>query len=115
VVEVKNGFQDKEGKPFDPADYADIKIILLVGTDPHYQFEELVEIQIIQRVNLDLKKTSHRVYDFEREEEAFLAKAEENQKIAQKFLLAVSSFDKEAAEHLSNSEYTSFKTVAQAL
>ena len=61
VVEVKNGFQDKNGVPFDPADYADIKIILLVGTDPRYQFEELVEMQIIQRVNLDLKKIEHKV------------------------------------------------------
>jgi hypothetical protein len=61
VVEVKNGFQDKNGKPFDPADYADIKIILLVGSDPRYQFEELVEIQIIQRVNLDQKKIMHKI------------------------------------------------------
>ena len=56
VVQVKNGFEPKEGEQFDPTQYADIKMILLVGSGEDYQQEELVEVQIIQRINLELKK-----------------------------------------------------------
>ena len=61
VVEMKNGFQPKKGKTFNPPDYADIKLILLVGSDDGYDFEELVEIQVIQRINLELKKLEHKL------------------------------------------------------
>jgi hypothetical protein len=37
VVQVKNGFEPKEGKEFDPTQYADIKMILLVGSGEDYQ------------------------------------------------------------------------------
>ena len=37
VVQVKNGFEPKEGEEFDPTKYADIKMILLVGSGEDYQ------------------------------------------------------------------------------
>ena len=37
VVQVKNGFEPKEGEQFDPTQYADIKMILLVGSGEDYQ------------------------------------------------------------------------------
>jgi len=61
VYEFKNGFVPKKGEIFDPGKYADIKVILKVGSDESFEFEELVEIQIIQRVNLELKKLEHKL------------------------------------------------------
>lgn len=61
VFDFKNGFVPKDGKDFDPSNYADIKIILKVGSEANFEFEELVEIQIIQRVNLELKKLDHKL------------------------------------------------------
>jgi len=40
---------------------------------------------------------------------------EENLKIAQQFQRVTTTCDKEAADYLSNSEYTTYKTVAQAI
>jgi len=37
VVQVKNGFETKKGEEFDPTKYADIKMILLVGSGEDYQ------------------------------------------------------------------------------
>lgn len=57
MVQTKNGF-GKPGEPFDPTKYADIKIILkLRGV--YFEYEELIEIQIIQRINLELKEIEH--------------------------------------------------------
>ena len=33
VLLVKNGFKAKKGKPFNPEDYADIKVIFIVGSE----------------------------------------------------------------------------------
>ena len=33
VLLVKNGFKVKKGKPFNPEDYADIKVIFIVGSE----------------------------------------------------------------------------------
>jgi len=57
VVQVKNGF-GSPGLEFDPTKYADIKIILKMGGE-YFVYEELIEIQIIQRINLELKEIEH--------------------------------------------------------
>lgn len=65
VFQVKNGYIDKENKDngylVKSDQYADIKVILIVGSGDDYEYEELVEIQIIQRVNLELKKLDHKL------------------------------------------------------
>ena len=103
VVQVKNGFETKEGEEFDPTKYADIKMILLVGSGEDYQQEELVEVQIIQRNNLQLKKIEHKLYDFIREYLEFLRCAEENKKLLASLESAKTSHDTKAADHLSSS------------
>jgi len=65
VIEVKNGFKDKVNKdgsitPFDPSKYADIKIVFQL-TDTKYMYQELIEIQIIPKINLDLKEIEHKL------------------------------------------------------
>jgi len=60
VVQVKNGFQNnKDGTAFNPAEYADIKLILLIDLEGQ-KYQELMEVQIIQRVNVELKKLEHK-------------------------------------------------------
>ena len=103
VVQVKNGFEPKEGEEFDPTQYADIKMILLVGSGEDYQQEKLVEVQIIQRINLELKKLEHKLYDFIREYNDFLRCAEENKKLLTSLESAKTSHDIRAADHPSSS------------
>jgi len=33
-------------------------------SDPNYLFDELMEIQLIQEINIDFKKLDHKLYDF---------------------------------------------------
>ena len=61
VYEFKNGYNPKEGETANRLKYADIKIILLIGSGDNFEFEELVEIQVIQRINLELKKLEHKL------------------------------------------------------
>lgn len=37
VLLVKNGFKAKEGKQFNPEEYADIKVIFIVGSEKEYE------------------------------------------------------------------------------
>ena len=37
VLLVKNGFKSKEGKQFNPEEYADIKVIFIVGSEKEYE------------------------------------------------------------------------------
>ena len=115
VVQVKNGFEPKEGKEFDPTQYADIKMILLVGSGEDYQQEELVEVQIIQRINLELKKFEHKLYDFIREQDEFIRCAEENNKLLASLESAKLSHDIKAADHLSSSSIGNLLTIQNIL
>eukprot|EP00801_Mesodinium_rubrum_P002898 Mrub_02898.p1 GENE.Mrub_02898~~Mrub_02898.p1 ORF type:complete len:503 (+),score=78.46 Mrub_02898:28-1509(+) len=112
---MKNGFKPKDNKPFDPTQYADIKLILLVGSDDEYDFEELVEIQIIQRINLELKKIEHKLYAFTREQESFVRRADENLKLFESFKKAILKIDLKAADHLSSSHYNKLQSVVKTL
>jgi len=103
VVQVINGFETKEGEEFDPNKYADIKMILLVGSGEDYQWEELVEVQIIQRVNIELKKLENKLNDFIRKYIEFLRCAEENKKLLDSLQSAKTTYDTKAADHLSSS------------
>ena len=115
IVAMKKGFKHKEGKTFNSTDYADIKLILLVGSGDGIDFEELVEIQVIQRINLELKKLEHKLYDFTREHEAFVRQARENQRLFESFKKATLGHDLKAADHLSNSPLSTLQTVAKTL
>jgi len=103
VVQVINEFETDEGKEFDPNNYANIKMILLVGSGEDYQYEELVEVQIIQRINLELKNLENKFYDFLREYIEFIRCAEENKKLLDSLQSAKTTYDTKAAEHLSSS------------
>lgn len=86
VIEVKNGFKDKvnpDGSitPFDPTKYADIKIILRL-IDEKYLYNELIELQIIPKINMDIKEIEHKLYDFIRIIEQFLKAVERNKSIS---------------------------------
>jgi hypothetical protein len=58
-------------------------LILLVCSELGYEYEEFVEIQIIKRINLELKKLDHKIYTFEREEDIFLEQSGENKEIVE--------------------------------
>jgi len=60
VYLFKNGFISTEDKPFMKENYADLKLIMIVGNEEEYEYQELVEIQIIQRINIQLKKLEHK-------------------------------------------------------
>lgn len=91
VIEVKNGFKDKVNKdgsitPFDPLKYADIKIVLKL-TDTKYLYQELIEVQIIPKINLDLKEIEHKLYDFTRIVEQFIECIERNKSLSKNLIL----------------------------
>ena len=75
----------------------------------------MVEIQVIQRINLELKKLEHKLYDFIREYEEFIRNSEENKKLLESFRKAMTTLDVKAADHLSNSSRSSLQTVRQIL
>lgn len=104
VISIKNGFKDKKDKPFNPDNYADIKLILVVGSGSDYEFQEIVEIQVIQRINLELKKLEHKLYNFIREKDEFVRIATENMKLRASFEKATLANDVESADHLNNSQ-----------
>jgi len=56
VVEVKNNFE----KAYDAVQYADIKVILRVAGED-YEFEELLEVQLIQEINIAFKRLDHKL------------------------------------------------------
>ena len=70
---------------------------------------------MIQRINLELKKLEHKLYDFIREYEELIRNSEENKKLLESFHKAMTTHDVKAADHLSNSSKSSLLTVRQIL
>lgn len=114
VVKVKNGFADKNGKKFDPAEQADIKVILLIE-NPDQKYDELMEVQIIQAVNVDIKKIMHKSQDFTRSKNEFIKKVESNKNILDAFNSMIYSRDKKAADIISNSILANLESVKEEL
>ena len=72
-------------------------------------------MQIIQRINLELKKLEHKLYDFIREYDEFIKCAEENKKLLASLESAKTSHDIKAADHLSSSKIRNLLTVQKIL
>jgi len=58
VYAIKNGFLDATKKP---GDYCDIKVILKTQREVSGDFDELVEVQIIQSKFIEFKRCEHRL------------------------------------------------------
>ena len=74
-----------------------------------------MEIQVIQRVNLELKKIEHKLYDFSRAETHFLEKVEENEETLSSLREMNSKFSRASAENVSHSELSNLETVTEVL
>eukprot|EP00801_Mesodinium_rubrum_P000321 Mrub_00321.p1 GENE.Mrub_00321~~Mrub_00321.p1 ORF type:complete len:1185 (+),score=201.55 Mrub_00321:73-3555(+) len=119
VIEVKNGFKDKINKdgtitPFDPTKYADVKIVLRL-IDEKYMYNELIEIQIIPQINMELKEIEHKLYDFIRIIEQFLKAVERNKSISKSLVQVKESYNRQAADVISNSDYSELNTVRRLI
>lgn len=88
---------------------------MLFGSDDDYDYEELIEIQIIQRINKIMKELEHKLYDFLREKYEFLEIAKENKKLFESFQKSKLTYDIESADHLSNSNLSKLQSVQSIL
>jgi len=71
----------------------------------------LIEIQIIPKINLDLKDIEHKLYDFVRIIEQFKQAVERNKSISKNMIMIKESYNRQAADVISNSELSNLNSI----